>query len=344
MRKMVLTGIRRMEMREVADPVITQPDHVLLKMEVIGVCGSDVHYYTTGRIGSQIVQYPFAVGHEAAATVLETGPAVRGLQPGDRVAIDPAMPCGDCDQCRINRSHTCRNLGFLGTPGQAEGCLSEKIVMPAGSLFPVPDSMTFEQAAMSEPLSIGVYAVKLSGIGPGSRIAVLGAGPIGLSVMIAARKTGVASIYVTDPIAGRLKIAETYGAAWTGTPEHPDPVAAIAEREPLLLDAVFECCGQQSALDQGVDMLAPAGTLMLVGIPEVDRISFQIDTLRRRELRLLNVRRQNECVETALEMVVSDGHAVDAMVTHRFHFEKTRDAFDMVAGYHDNVLKAMIHF
>ncbi len=343
MRQMVLTDIRRMEMRNVADPAITQPDHVLLKMETIGVCGSDVHYYTTGRIGSQIVQYPFAVGHEAAATVLETGPAVNGLKPGDRVAIDPAMPCGHCDQCRINRSHTCRNLGFLGTPGQAEGCLCEKIVMPAGSLFPIPDTMNFEQAAMSEPLSIGIYAVKLSGIGPDSRIAVLGAGPIGLSVMIAAREKGVAVMYVTDPIDGRLNAAATYGAVWTGNPDRLDPVAAVAEREPLLLDAVFECCGQQSALDQGVEMLAPAGTLMLVGIPEVDRVSFSIDTLRRRELRLLNVRRQNECVETALDVVASGRHAVDAMVTHRFDFEQTRDAFDMVAGYHDNVLKAMIH-
>lgn len=333
-----------MEMREVPDPAITQPDHVLLKMETVGVCGSDVHYYTTGRIGSQVVQYPFAVGHEAAASVLETGPAVRAVKRGDRVAIDPAMPCGRCDQCRIHRSHTCRNLGFLGTPGQAEGCLSEKIVMPAGSLFPIPDSMNFEQAALSEPLSVGVYAVQRSGIGPGSRIAILGAGPIGLSVMIAAREQGVTSIAVTDPIDGRLDRTGGYGAQWTGNPERVDPVNAIAEREPLLLDAIFECCGQQSALDQGVAMLAPGGILMLVGIPEVDRVSFCIDSLRRRELDLRNVRRQNECVETALAIVASGRYDIDGMVTHRFPFEKTREAFELVAGYHDNVLKAMIHF
>ncbi len=344
MRKMVLTDLRQMEMREVPDPERTQPDHVLLKMETVGVCGSDVHYYTSGRIGSQIVQYPYAVGHEAAASVLETGAAVSSLKPGDRVAIDPAMPCGKCDQCRIHRSHTCRNLGFLGTPGQAEGCLCDKIVMPAGSLFPIPDSMTFEEAALSEPLSVGVYAVKLSGIGPGSRVAVLGAGPIGLSVMIAAREAGVTAMYVTDRIDGRLQKAVDYGAVWTGNPDQLDPVAAVAEREPLLLDAVFECCGEQTALDQGVAMLAPAGTLMLVGIPEVDRVAFDIDTLRRRELRLQNVRRQNECVEQALAIVKSRKHAVEAMVTHRFDLEHTRDAFELVAGYHDHVLKAMIHF
>lgn len=342
MKKIVLTGIRRIEMHDVPEPVIAKADEVLLRMETIGICGSDVHYYTTGRIGSQVVQYPFAVGHESAGTVLEVGPAVAALKPGDRVAIDPAMPCGQCDQCRKHRTHTCRQLRFLGCPGQAEGCLSERLVMPAGSLFPIDAAMSFEQAALSEPLSIGMYAVKLSGIGSGARVAILGAGPIGLSVMVAAHAAGAAALYVTDPIDGRLTMAERFGVDWSGNPLSLDPVAAISAREPLLLDAVFECCGQASALDQAVEMLAPGGTLMLVGIPEVDRIAFSIDTLRRRELRLLNVRRQNECVQPALDLLASGRYPVETMVTHRFPFEHTREAFDLVAAYGDNVVKAMI--
>ncbi len=344
MRKMALTGIRRMEQLQVADPMIETADEVLLKMETIGICGSDVHYYTAGRIGSQVVQYPFAVGHEAAATVLQSGPAVKGLKPGDRVAIDPAMPCGRCDQCLADRAHTCRNLGFLGTPGQAEGCLTERLVMPAESLFTVADGMSCEEAALSEPLAIGIYAVKLSGIGHGARIAVLGTGPIGLSVIFAARDAGAAAIYATDRIDNRLAKAREYGADWTGNPDHLDPVPAVAQREPLLLDAVFECCGQQTALDQGLEMLKPGGTLMLVGIPEADRVNFNIDIMRRRELRLLNVRRQNKCVSAALEMISSKNYPIASMVTHRFAFEDAKDAFDLVAGYQDNVVKAMIHF
>lgn len=344
MRKMVLTGIRRMEMIETPDPVIKHPEDVLLELKALGVCGSDVHYYTAGRIGSQVVPYPFAVGHESSAKVLATGPGVTRLQPGDRVAVDPAMPCGHCDQCSTGREHTCRNLRFLGCPGQAEGCLSDRLVMPAASLYPIPDSMSYEEAALSEPLSIGVYAVKLSGIGAGARIGVLGAGPIGLSVMIAARAAGAAAMFVTDRIDARLAFAARYNAAWTGNPDRLDPVAAVAEQEPLLLDAVFECCGQQTAMDQGVEILKPGGTLMLVGIPEVDRISFNIDVLRRRELRLQNVRRQNGCVDAALDMIATGRYPVAGMVTHRFAFDQTPEAFDLVAGYRDNVVKAMIMF
>ena len=130
MKSMMLTGIRRMEMHQVPDPEVADDHDVLIKMKVIGVCGSDVHYYTSGKIGSQVVQYPFPVGHEGAGEVVSTGKAVTRVRPGDRIAIEPAMPCRECDQCQAGRPHTCRNLRFLGCPGQADGCLSEYIVMP----------------------------------------------------------------------------------------------------------------------------------------------------------------------------------------------------------------------
>src|SRR4030065_2680169 len=125
MKSIMLTGIRQMEMKTVADPVIVNDTDVLIRMERVGVCGSDVHYYTTGRIGSQVVKYPFMVGHEGAGIVKETGERVTRVKPGDRIAIEPAMPCWACDQCLSGRHHTCRKLLFLGWPGQAEGCLTE---------------------------------------------------------------------------------------------------------------------------------------------------------------------------------------------------------------------------
>jgi len=343
MKSVVLTGIRKMEVREVPTPRIENDTDVLLKVGSIGVCGSDVHYYTTGRIGSQVVKYPFPVGHEFAATVQEVGRSVKRVRPGARVAVEPAMSCGQCDQCRAGRRHTCRKLRFLGCPGQVEGCLSEYIVMPAECCYPIKRKTTLEQAAIAEPLSIGVYSVKQSVPMRGARIGILGAGPIGLSVLLAAIAQKTGRIYVTDKIEARMAAALRSGADWTGNPTKQDVVAEITAKEPLLLDAVFECCGQQEALDQAVNLLKPGGKLMLIGIPEVDRLSFAIDTLRRREICIQNVRRQNECMQPALDLIEKGKVAVDFMVTHRFPLEKTQEAFDLVADYKDGVIKAVIN-
>jgi len=342
MKAMVLTGLRAMEMRELPDPRIAQDTDVLLKIAAVGVCGSDVHYYRAGQIGSQVVTYPFAVGHECSAVVAQVGRGVTRLKPGDRVAVDPAMACGQCDQCRGGRPHTCRKLRFFGCPGQAEGCLSEYVAMPQECCYPIPDHMTAEQAALSEPFSIGLYAVALAGLTEGARIAILGAGPIGLSTMVAAQARGAAALYVTDKIDVRLGVAKAAGATWVGNPDGANVVAAIAGQEPLQLDAVFECCGEQAALDQAVELLKPGGKLLLVGIPSVDRLSFAIEQARRKELCIQNVRRQNHCVQPALDMIARRQVKVDFMITHRFPFAETKAAFDMVEGYRDGVVKAMI--
>lgn len=343
MKAMALTGLRRMDMMDVPDPAIRGETDVLLRIGTIGVCGSDIHYYTEGRIGSQVVSYPYRVGHECSAIVEEVGRGVRALAPGDRVAVDPAVSCGACDQCRAGRFHTCRKLTFLGCPGQADGCMAERLVMPERSLFKVPAGMSLETAALVEPLSIGVYAVQQSIALAGRAIAILGAGPIGLSIMLAAREAGARAIYVTDRIDARLAVAARNGADWAGNPDREDAVQAVAAREPLLLDAVFECCGKQEALDQAVALLKPGGKLMVVGIPSVDRISFSIDTLRRREICIQNVRRQNECVERTIELVAAGRIRPDFMITHRFGFARSKEAFDLVAAYADGVVKAMVN-
>lgn len=343
MKTMKLTGIRRMEMMDAPVPRIAEPTDVLIKMTTVGVCGSDVHYYVSGKIGSQVVEYPFAVGHEGAGIVQEVGPKVTRVKPGDRIAVDPAMSCWKCDQCLAGRPHTCRKLRFLGCPGQAEGCLSEYLVMPEASCFPIPESMSFDEAAISEPLSIGVYSVKLSLLMPGAGIGILGVGPIGLSVLLVARAQGASRAYVTDKIDDRLELARKMGAAWGENPDRQDVVRKITELEPSQLDIVFECCGEQEAMDQAVDMLKPGGKLVLVGIPAtLERVSFVIDKLRRKEICVQNVRRQNHCAQAALDMMARGEIDVRPMVTHRFSFDRTKDAFDLVAGYRDGVVKAMI--
>src|ERR1035437_5655465 len=284
MRAMVLIGIRQMEMQNLPMPEIKKGTDVLIKMKVVGVCGSDVHYYTTGKIGSQIVQYPFPVGHEGTGEVISIGAEVTTVKPGDRIAIEPAMPCGGCDQCKAGRPHTCRKLRFLGCPGQANGCLSEYIVMPENSCFPISDAMTYTEAAISEPLAIGVYAVNQSIPMEGASIGILGFGPIGMSVLLPAIAKGAQKIYVTDLVDERLNIAKACGATWIGNPLNMDVAKEIIEKEPLLLDVVFECCGKQEAMDQAIELLKPGGKLMVIGIPEFDRWSFSVDSLRRKEI------------------------------------------------------------
>lgn len=344
MKAMRLTGIRQMEMLEVDKPQIIADNDVLIKMTDVGVCGSDVHYYVRGKIGSQVVKYPFTVGHEGSGIVEAVGPAVTRVKPGDSIAIEPATCCHHCDQCLAGREHTCRNLTFLGCPGQVEGCLSEYIVMKEQSCFPLGDKITLEEGALSEPLAIGVYAVKQSIAMKGAKIAILGCGPIGLSVLLPAIAQGAEKVYVTDILDYRVEIARKAGAAWGGNPLKQDVVKAVSEQEPGLLDVVFECCGQAEAVDNALAMLKPGGKLMMIGIPETDSLPFDMDNMRRKEICVQNVRRQNHCVQSALDMIANKDFDVNIMTTHRFSFEQTKEAFDLVDKYEDGVVKAIIKF
>jgi L-iditol 2-dehydrogenase len=345
MKAMKLTGIRQMEMMEVPTPKIVNDSDVLIKMEVLGVCGSDVHYYETGQIGSQVVEYPFTVGHEGSGVVEAVGSGVTHVKPGDRIAIEPAKSCGECDQCTAGRPHTCRKLKFLGCPKQAEGCLSEYIVMSQECCFKVTDKTTMDEAAISEPLAIGVYAVKQSIPMQGAKVGILGAGCIGLSVLLPSKAQGAEKIYVTDKIDGRLDLAKEAGAIWGGNPDFEDVVEKVKEFEPGGLDVVFECCGEQDALDQAIEMLKPGGKLLLIGIPPTSkRVTFLIDKLRHKEVCIQNVRRQNHCVQASLDMMDRGDFDVGVMVTHRFGFDQSQAAFDLAASYDDGVLKAMIDF
>jgi L-iditol 2-dehydrogenase len=342
MKAAVLTGIRRMEVRELPDPKVEKGTDVLLKIEKVGVCGSDVHYFETGRIGSQVVKFPFIVGHECAATVAAAGQAVKRVRVGDQVVVEPAVSCHDCDQCRRGRENTCFKLRFLGTPGQGDGCLSQFIVMPEECCFPTKGKLTMEQGALCEPLAIAVYTVKQSRLPAKADVAVLGAGPIGLSCMTVARAQGARTCYMTEKIAERVKLAADNGATWVGNPLKEDIVGAILKRQPMGMDVVYECAGQQETIDQGVELLRAGGTLMLVGIPREDRISLSIDKIRRKEVTIVNVRRQNGCTQAAMDLIASGRVNVDFMVTHRFGLDAVQDAFEMVAGYKDGAVKAMI--
>ena len=343
MKAAALTGIRQIEIVDVPMPQIKDANEVLLKLEVVGICGSDVHYYETGRIGSQTAKFPYFIGHECSATVADAGKAVKRLKAGQAVAVEPAIACHNCDQCKTGRENTCRNLRFLGTPPQP-GCFCEYIVMPEDCIYPTHNRITLEQAAVCEPLSIGIYSVQQASLSKNDNIAILGSGPIGLSVLLAAKAHGIRNIYVTEKIKDRLAAAKKAGATWAGNPEQEDVVKVIGVRVPLGVDAYFECAGQQETIDQGIAMLKPGGKAIIVGIPRVDRISFGIDNLRRKEITVVNIRRQNKCLQSAIDLIACEKATVDFMVTHRFKLRQAKQAFDLVASYNDGVIKALIKF
>ncbi len=334
MKTMALTGPRAMKLREAQKPRPDGERDVLIRIREAGVCGSDTHYFTSGHIGDQAVSYPFTIGHECSGVVEETGAEVKIVRPGSRVAVDPAVSCGACEQCRNGRPHTCLNLLFLGCPGQMEGCLAEFIVMPEANCHPLRRRTAFAAGVLSEPLAIALYACRLAGGLAGKRVAILGSGPVGLSVLLAARFYRAGGIHVTDKIAFRAEAAARAGADWTGAPGGLD-----AEGE---MDIVFECCGCQEAADQAVRLLKPGGKLVMIGIPAEDRLSFDFHRMRRKEILFQNVRRQNDGTRQAVELIESGRIDPSFMATHRFPLDRAAEAFDLVSAYRDGVIKAII--
>ena len=342
MRTAELTESGRFRVVEKETPSIQSGMEVLIRIERAGICGSDMQYYTAGGIGDARVEYPYTMGHECAGSVADIGSRVTRVGVGDRIAVDPSVSCGQCDQCREGRVHTCRNIQFLGSPGELPGCMSDYIIMPESCCFPIGDSMSLEQAVIAEPLAIGIYSVKSGGALAGAKAAVLGAGPIGLSVLLAAKTAGAAKVYVSEKLPYRLEAALHAGADFGVNPDERDAAAVLNTIEKDQLDVVYECCGKQEALDQGVEMLKPGGKLVIVGIPKGDEVSFPIHRLRRKEITVVNVRRQCGCTREAIDLIASGGAAVDFMATHTFPLDEVAQGFNLVSTYGDGVIKAMI--
>ena len=338
-----LTGINKVELKEISKPELFDEYDVLINVKMVGVCGSDIHYYTTGRIGDQIVDFPFTTGHEAAGIVEQTGKHVTRVKPGQRIAIDPAVFCGECDQCKAGRENTCRKLVFMGAPGQKDGALCNYIVINEKNCFPIKDDMTFEQAVLTEPLAIAVYAVDQSKPKQSNDIAILGAGPIGMSVFHVLKAYNVENVYITDRIDDRVEYSKSLDPKYCGNPNKTDVVTDITKLQPLLMDIVYECSGDVEAYGHAIELLKPGGFFVIVGIPEVDDIAFPIHELRRKEITVLNIRRQANSTQKAIDLLASGKINMDQMVTHHYTLEDTDKAYQLVSKYEDRVMKAMIN-
>ena len=345
MKALVLTGIRQMRMIDMPVPIIQNENDVLIQIKTVGVCGSDIHYYTAGKIGSQVVEFPFALGHECSGLVVETGSSVTRVKPGDLIALDPSVHCGECDQCLAGRPHTCRINRFLVCPGQLDGCLCEYIVMPDFCCYPLGETFNPTQAALVEPLTIGAYSVELANCGfKGKTVGIFGTGPIGLSVLMVIKSIEQSCrIFCFEPLNYRRDKASDFGANFTFNPYETDIYQETSLIEPLLLDVIFDCSGEQKAIDDATKILKPGGKLILTGIPPEGKYTFDMDMMRRKEITIINVRRQNHCVEKTIDLI-KNGLPVEQMVTHHFKPDATQTAFEIVADYKDGAIKAMIDF
>ncbi|MDQ0614443.1 L-iditol 2-dehydrogenase [Microbacterium sp. W4I4] len=318
----------RIEIQDVGEPS-AGPRDAIVQIEAVGVCGSDNAYYTVGRIGDYIVDGPIILGHECSGTVLSVGDEVTGVSVGDRVAIEPGKPCRDCRDCMAGRYHLCPDLVFFATPPY-DGSLVQRMAIDERQLFRMPDSMTFEQGALCEPLSVGIWACKRAGLEPGDRVLVTGAGPVGLLAAQVARAFGAASVTVADIADFRLDMARGLGF----------DVEKAGEGTENDFDVLLECSGAPTALADGLWRLRTNGRAAMVGMPKQD-VSLALSRLNVNELTIGLVNRYAHTWPIAIDLVSSGRVDVDSLVTHRFALDQTAEALMLAKTVPDSV-KAVI--
>jgi L-iditol 2-dehydrogenase len=307
---------------------------VLVRVGSVGVCGSDVHYYEEGRIGEFVVRDPLVLGHEAGGVVVDTGPGVRGLSPGDRVAMEPGVPCRSCRQCLTGHYNLCPDVTFFGTP-PVDGAFCEYVVLPQAFVFAVPDTISDDAAALLEPLSVGIWACRRGGVTAGSRVLVTGAGPIGLVTTQTARAFGAVEITVADVNPHRLRLASELGA--TAVVDVRETDVADAGIEP---DVLLECSGSVAAIRSAVPAVARAGRVVLVGMG-ADEVPLPLSAVQRRELEVTGTFRYANTWPTAVSLAASGRVDLDRLVTGHYGLEDVGRA--LTAGMSDETsIKAVV--
>jgi L-iditol 2-dehydrogenase len=299
---------------------VPQPgeDEVLVRVKAVGVCGSDVHYYEHGRIGPYIVERPLVLGHEASGEVVSVGTNVSSFAPGQRVSLEPGIPCRSCVQCLAGRYNLCPDVRFFATPPY-DGALQEYVVVPAVFAHPIPDTLSDDAAALLEPLSVGVWACQRGQVTAGSSVLVTGAGPIGLVCAQAARAFGATQVWVSDVNPRRLGLAERLGAV-------PVDVAqrSIGEHG-LEPDVLLECSGHARATTEAILTVARAGRVVLVGMGS-DELTIPLPYVQDRELVLMGAFRYANTWPTAIALVASGRVDLDSLVTDHFGLDDVEQA------------------
>lgn len=332
MRASVLRRAGEVTVEERAVPV-PGPDEVLVRIDAVGVCGSDVHYYEHGRIGRYVVDRPLVLGHEAGGTVVAVGADVVRHEPGHRVSLEPGVPCRTCPQCLSGRYNLCPLMRFFATPPY-DGAFCEYVALPAAFVHPVPDGLSDDAAALIEPLSVGVWACRRAGVTVGSRVLVTGAGPIGLLAAQVARASGAAEVVLTDVNTNRLALAARLGL---GTLDVSTGSVAEAGYQP---DVLLECSGIAGPTAAAIEVLAPAGRVVLIGMGG-DLLPLPLSVIQERELWITGAFRYANTWPAAIGLVTAGSVDLDVLVTGHYGLAQVEQA--LTAGRRDaTTVKAIV--
>jgi L-iditol 2-dehydrogenase len=303
------------------------PGTSLVRVSAVGICGSDLHWWGEAGIGDAVLDHPLVLGHEAAG-IIEDGP-----RRGERVAIDPAVPCGVCRCCLDGHRNLCTAIVFAGHGGQ-DGMMREFAVWPSSRLHRLPDQLSDAEGALLEPLGVAIHALDLGHLRIGGTAAVVGCGPIGLLLVQLLRAAGAAVVLAVDPLAHRRDAASRYGAEAVLDPAAPDAGAALRELAPGGVDTAFEIAGTDEAVQFAMAAARPGGRVVLAGIPGDDWTRFRASVARRKGLTIAMVRRMNEVYPRAISLAGRGRVDLGPLVTHRFPLADAAEAFRMAAQRH----------
>ena len=298
------------------------PGDLLVRVTAVGICGSDLRWLAQAGIGNERLRRPLVLGHEFAGVIDS------GERRGQRVAVDPAIPCGACELCQAGHPNLCTTVRFAGQ-GIEDGALREYLAWPSRCLHPLPDSLTDADGAMLEPLGVAIHAVDLGHLRAGMTVGVFGSGPVGLLILQLAGTMGMARLIATDALPHRLEAARSLWAEAFqagGSREAGEIVAVTGGRG---VDVAFETAGENDAVEAAVASLKPGGRLVLVGIPADDRTAFSASVARRKGLTIKLSRRMKHTYPRAIRLVESGAVDVRSLVTHRFPLAEFDRAFDV---------------
>jgi len=318
------------------------PGCVRVKVNAVGICGSDVHSYSEGAIGDTPCAYPMVLGHEPAGTVVETGAGVTGWSPGDRAALEPALYCYHCEFCRAGKHNLCANLTFLSNPGHP-GFFREFVDLPPTNLLAIPPNLPFELATMVEPLAVALHSMHFAAVQPGETVALFGAGPIGLLTLASLIVAGAGRIWVVEPVKHRRALALEMGAEAALDPTAIDVVRQIeSETAGRGVDCAIDCAAKEHTTNLAIQAARNGGRVVLTGIHSASFVPFEVSPMRRKELAIFNVRRSNHESEDALGLLVDHIDWFAPLATHSRPLTDIADAFRIVENYADGVGKMVI--
>jgi L-iditol 2-dehydrogenase len=341
MKAAFLHGLKdiRIQDLEVPEP---RDDEVLIKIAANGICGSDVHFYLEGKLGPFVVDRPYIPGHEASGTIEKVGTEVRNVAPGDRVVLEPGIPCRRCRLCKQGRYNLCPDVVFLSAP-PVNGTFAQYVAVPWDFVYPIPDSLEFEQAALIEPAAVGVHAANRAGITAGMSVTILGLGPIGLIALQCARAFGATDIVAVDIEPSRLEFAQSLGATTVIDARREDTVQAVrraAKGEGT--DVVLETAGSVTTTQQTVQVAGRGGVVVQVGWPEDNVLPYDIAAVMEKELDIRGLNRYANAYAQAIDLTASGRLDLRSLITHRFPFEQVADAFAFVSRRESGVIKTVV--